>query len=544
VNDAQRVAEILSDTAPTRPSQVHTRDRPRSREIDADLDNILLMALRKEPQRRYGSVEQFANDLRNYLAGLPVRARGNALRYRMGKFLRRRKVELAAAVVVALSLVGGLWFSIREARIAERERQVAQEHFDSVRKIANTLLFEIHDEMQKVPGSTRTREKLVKTSLDYLDALYHESGTDRVLQEELATAYSKVGDIQGAQMGSNTGDHAGAMQSYVRAIALLEPLVAADPGNHQAGVKLANVYGQQASLLLVANRKEEALASAQKGVDLTELHKDFIADKADRTTKRTQAYWQLVDILAYSGRGAEAMAEMDKMLAVTDEFLSANPGNETALELVSRAYNNASHHADVRLPEPARTERLMAVLKRSLWASEQLVALFPANADYAFGLGITQGNVGRYLAYQGDYAGALKVFQSSSTLLAARARDPNDVRAAYLSALVDSHAGDALFHLGRVDEAMAIYMRCDAVLKEQVARNASLRLEFALGQNAVRIGMLQAQRGKFAEARDWLRKGMPLLNKVNDSVVLESIDRKVIDDAAVALARVEAALEQ
>ncbi len=118
VNDAQRVAEILSDTAPTRPSQVQTDDRPRSRDIDTDLDNVLLMALRKEPQRRYGSVEQFANDLRNYLAGLPVQARGNALRYRMEKFLRRRKLEIAAAAVVVLSLIGGLWIAIREGREA------------------------------------------------------------------------------------------------------------------------------------------------------------------------------------------------------------------------------------------------------------------------------------------------------------------------------------------------------------------------------------------------------------------------------------------
>ena len=103
-NDAQRVAEILSDAAPTRPSLVRTNDRQRQRGIDADLDNILLMALRKEPQRRYGSVEQFANDLRNYLGGLPVQARGNALRYRMGKFLRRRKVEIAAGVAGGVRL--------------------------------------------------------------------------------------------------------------------------------------------------------------------------------------------------------------------------------------------------------------------------------------------------------------------------------------------------------------------------------------------------------------------------------------------------------
>ncbi len=68
VNDAQRIAEILSDATPARPSLV-TGTRDRAREIDVDLDNILLMALRKEPERRYSSVDQFAADLRNFWAG-------------------------------------------------------------------------------------------------------------------------------------------------------------------------------------------------------------------------------------------------------------------------------------------------------------------------------------------------------------------------------------------------------------------------------------------------------------------------------------------
>ena len=124
--------------------------------MDADLDNILLMALRKEPQRRYGSVEQFANDLRNYLAGMPVQARGNSLRYRAGKFVRRRKVEIAAGVLVVVRVARRA--GVLDARGAHRgaaSAQVAQQHFDSVRKLANTMLFQLHDEMAKDAGLTQ-----------------------------------------------------------------------------------------------------------------------------------------------------------------------------------------------------------------------------------------------------------------------------------------------------------------------------------------------------------------------------------------------------
>ena len=110
--DAARMVEILSDSVPALPSQLDHK-------LDGDLDNILLMALRKEPPLRYASVEQFANDLRSYLAGMPVKARGNSLRYRAGKFVRRRKVELAATACAGRAHCLARWCS-RCARRASR----------------------------------------------------------------------------------------------------------------------------------------------------------------------------------------------------------------------------------------------------------------------------------------------------------------------------------------------------------------------------------------------------------------------------------------
>ena len=223
------MAEILSDTAPTRPSQVHTADA-RAREIDADLDNILLMALRKEPQRRYGSVEQFANDLRNYLGGLPVQARGNALRYRLGKFLRRRKVEIAAAaVVVAVADWRPAVSRCARRASAEHQRVVAQRHFDSVRKLANTMLFALHDEIEPLrrfhQGARDAGEDLARIPGYALP----ESGSDRSCRKNSPWPTGRWVTSRARISTSNTGDAKGALQSYARSVALLEPLVAADP---------------------------------------------------------------------------------------------------------------------------------------------------------------------------------------------------------------------------------------------------------------------------------------------------------------------------
>ncbi len=98
------------------------------------------MAMRKEPARRYASVAQFSEDIRRYFDGLPVIARKDTLRYRSEKFIRRHKVGVAAAVLIALSLVGGMVATFWEARRATQQRDRAERRFADVRKLSNALL--------------------------------------------------------------------------------------------------------------------------------------------------------------------------------------------------------------------------------------------------------------------------------------------------------------------------------------------------------------------------------------------------------------------
>lgn len=92
------------------------------RDLTGDLDAIVLQALRKEPERRYGTVDQFARDLQRHLDGLPVSAQRDSLGYRAGKFLRRRRLEVGALVLVGSSLVGGIVATTRQVQRVELER--------------------------------------------------------------------------------------------------------------------------------------------------------------------------------------------------------------------------------------------------------------------------------------------------------------------------------------------------------------------------------------------------------------------------------------
>ncbi len=146
------VERIVCEEIPTRPSSVIfrvTEGRPPSGESNAptpesvsltrdgkperlrrrlagDVDTIVLMALRKEPERRYASVEQLSEDIRRHLAGLPVLARRDTVRYRALKFITRHRAAILSAVLLAVLVIGAISVSVRDAlRVARDQREAA-----------------------------------------------------------------------------------------------------------------------------------------------------------------------------------------------------------------------------------------------------------------------------------------------------------------------------------------------------------------------------------------------------------------------------------
>jgi hypothetical protein len=191
--------------------------RQEARQLRGDIDNIALKAMRKEPERRYASVEQFSRDIQRHLVGQPVEARPDTLLYRAGKFIGRHRMAVAAAVFAITSLAAGAVATSYQARRAEQR-------FQQVRKLANVFLFDLHDRLRVLPGSTETQRFVVQTGLDYLAGLEPEARGDIGLLREMASAYLRIGDVQGHSWQGNLGDPAGAMTSYGKAAAILENL--------------------------------------------------------------------------------------------------------------------------------------------------------------------------------------------------------------------------------------------------------------------------------------------------------------------------------
>ena len=259
-------ARTITHQDPPPPSTRAGADRQRA--LRGELDNIVSMALRNEPSRRYASVEQLARDLRAHLEGRPVQAQRDTLTYRAAKFVRRNRVGVAASAAVFLSLVAGIAAATWQARVARAERARAELRLADVRRLANTLIGEVDDAIKDLPGATRARKLVATEGLKYVDRLAREAEGDVQLQKQLAYAYLTIGQIQGGDSGPSLGDWTGALASHRRAAALYAAPAAAAPDDIELQERLATCHVRVASLLGRSGDQEGAMASLTQAVGI------------------------------------------------------------------------------------------------------------------------------------------------------------------------------------------------------------------------------------------------------------------------------------
>ncbi|MBC7926499.1 MAG: serine/threonine protein kinase, partial [Bryobacteraceae bacterium] len=201
------------------PSSAAT-DKRTCRRLSGDLDSIVLRAMQKAQRDRYATTAQFADDIRNHLAHRPVLAHPTTTVYRVLKYTRRNRVPVAAAALVVIALTTGVVLSRNSAQTATR-------HFQSLRKLARVFVFDVHDAVRDLPGSTPARQIIVRTGLEYLDNLSKDSGGDPDLESEVAAAYQKIGEIQHA----NLGNERAALESFQKTIRLLDSIARKRPSD-------------------------------------------------------------------------------------------------------------------------------------------------------------------------------------------------------------------------------------------------------------------------------------------------------------------------
>jgi tetratricopeptide (TPR) repeat protein len=465
---AIEAARAVLEEDPTRPSSLSPGPHMPAgwlatrRRLQGDLDNILLKTLEKPVERRYVSVDALAADVRAYLGGYPVSAQPASWLYRSRKFVGRNRVAVAAGVLAAAALVGGTAVSLWQAHLAERR-------FQDVHQFARTMLFDVDKALRD--GPTAGREKLVQTSLQYLDRLSSERIRDAALLSDLAEAYERVGDIQGNTMQSNLGRPKDAAQSFAKAQQLRLALAARAPKD------LRNVAG----LLAVSERMGDN-ARSLGDLPAAALHYRQAADSA---------------AVIAAAKADDPVAQMKRI--ESERYLASIyywPGNRS-------------------LGDYARARPAIEALAKDLEALERR---FPDSMVIPEGANGLLNQLSDFQRLGGDYAAALATMRRSQRvvdrLTAAQPDNPVWKRWAYLT---QGRLADALIDTGAIDEGVALWERSIA-LRESVAQqdpnNERAQRNVANGYGPLAEQLYQA--GRHDAALLWYERENALLRRLRD----------------------------
>lgn len=243
-----------------------TKDQKPKTELEA----ILQTALHTDLTRRYSSVEQFSEDIRRFLEGLPIFARKDSFAYRTAKFVYRNQPAVFAAAFMIFALAAATVFSVWQARRANAAQQKAERRFNDVRKIAGKVIFDYHDKIQNLSGATGVRRQMLQDSIEYLDDLSQEAANDSGLLSEIGTAYLKIGDVQGKPFEANAGDSEGALESYRKAERIFLKLTETDANRREFQINLTRAWDAIGGILVRQIRLEEAIELHRKSLSVRE----------------------------------------------------------------------------------------------------------------------------------------------------------------------------------------------------------------------------------------------------------------------------------
>jgi non-specific serine/threonine protein kinase/serine/threonine-protein kinase len=497
----------LESVEPTRPSVMLKRGaadggarttRPyAAADLHGDLDNIILMALRREPERRYASAAALGDDVQRYLDGRPVAAHPDSTAYRARKFLRRNAASVALATVAVVAVLAGLGVSIWQAAIARQQRDLATRRFEDVRRLSHSLLFELSPRIERLPGSTATRDLLVRRGLEYLDSLASESAGDPDLQMELAAAYEKIGDLQGNPTNPNLIEYDAAIGSYLKAREIRQAVASRRPPSAAARRALAENYRVLGNIYSQANEVDRA------GRDLAVARRLYIEELAaapDDVTLEIAIAQTMHDLGRHqssSSRYAGALAPFEHAITTAERVRPSRPGDLDLARLLadSRAQYGLALSWEGRQKDAEREMRLAADIY------EPLVAAHPLDVPLRSGLWSVYWLTSTVYEEQDDAKAHQFAVKALDAIRPVAAQDAGNVRARQQLAKSYSRLGQTATNIGRPAEAIVYLGDACAILDEIAAgepRNGRLRSELALARS--RRADALAARGRLDEA--------------------------------------------
>ena len=477
------LARAVCDREPQRPSDAVTGDAREAsqlrRRLAGDLDNIVLKALRKEPQQRYVSVEELSADVRRHLERLPITASPASFGYRAGKFITRHKIGVTAAAVLLLAILGGTaataWqarLARQQAEIARTERARAERRFNDVRQLANAMIFELHDSIEDLPGATGARKLIVERALQYLDGLAAESRGDPSLQRELADGYQRIGNLQGGPYVANIGDTPLALRSYERALSIRQLLLESQSAELIDRIAFAETSRLTSDALKASGNLTLALEHVRRAVGILEevrpahpTHKELLEQLMRAYGAQASLYASFL-VTTSLGDLEAALPLRRKQLEIAQQLSEMNPGDHEARRTLASALSAMGDQllmTGQRRQAADHFSRAQQLLLRLIGASTSRSSLFALHDSYyrILPVQLAEGEL------EQARSTAERAIEIANRLAAA---DVDDAQARQVLAADLANLGDVMSLMGRHEQARAALAKAMSIDAELVRR--------------------------------------------------------------------------
>ncbi len=437
--------------------------------LRGDLDNIILKALRKEPERRYQSVQELIEDIRRHLVGLPVSATADSSYYRFSKFVQRHWQGMILSSLVLTIIMAISSFAVWQGIAADRERQKAEKRLTEIRNVAKSLMNETNDSLAKIPGNVAVQKALAEKSVALLDSLANEETDDAVLLAELADAYTKLANIQ--LWAFREFDKA--IENLEKSETIYQRILQKTPNDIELRRKIYSMQMRYIEAFHNTNRREEMF---RIGTDAVENRQKIIVIEPENPSNYANLaamYGWFGDKNLLFGRKAEAVENYRKGVEIIDQ----------AIEKQITKNNSAEAKAEF-----ARLHFIKGWLTKGLGEEEKAIEIFQNSSNIAKQVftenAAVTGNfrriVGGYeeiaLIYEkrNDFQSALDSYLTARKLVdenSKRSEIPEYGNLMYLKCFYSVFAGKMSAKLGNKNDARQYFIEGETACLQNIAQD-------------------------------------------------------------------------
>lgn len=532
--------ECLTGTPPFRGQPIQVLEQHRHSEpipprtlrpsVPVDLQNICLMAIAREPQRRYQSADEFSEDLQRFLSGQPVRARETTSIGRLWLWCKRNPVVAGlSATSAALLILLATGSSIAAWRLNQANNMLALEkqNVETAEQMAvndrnaavvslNNLVESVYRDLTNDAASIKTREHVATAAIQGLKSLTEVKG-DRPADKSFFQAHLHLADLS-----SLKGDLSNAQANYELAIDSATHILNHDPDNATATVDLAIAVGKFATHLFRYG-DERADETTDRSIDMLE---SLIAKNGDSSEARTT--WLLMQgqklelIRRKAPLNADAVIQPGKEILAVHEASSSLPENDSA---TIHALSKINFIVARALLESRRIVESQRYFDESRKLLDQVLLHTPNNVQILAESAVLDRGLGMAAGAQGRLAEATQLFESAlGTQIRLADADNENLAQKVQVANTRSILAMAYHYVGDFDRAIEQNNQTISEYQSIVASNPgdhSTQL-LIVGQR-FKLAELQMLSNRWEDARQTITSAASELVILNDNQQLEGV---------------------